>query len=1111
MQIDRLTHASISTLFRGYDPIAHDEIEVVFAGRELGQGPVERLLGYLRSATARRSNGKAPIITNSLDVAVSIPTRLGPVRVTLVGGDDQLRGALQGTDNAWSMATMMHKRKTRPSVEVHEHRLRVNMKREEPVSDAEEVAACMKEARQRTTGRKLYRLKHRFSFCAADPRFRYDITGVRQISSPLATWEEICAVPETYEVECEFVGDSASYHTTVTTQNVKEATKVYDDLASAMLKCFSVVLKVLDDTDKLMTVSQRESVLTQFLSLMYPEDQGAWTPQVASNTVQPRFLPGLKPTTLEQHHLLGAVGLQLRKGQQPSKNAGKHHIIDCDDLIEEDTPTLSPVVGVPYTVTDKADGVHRILFIASDGCVYTLAIDGFVSLRDTGMSVKSNGRGSSSIMDGEFIPGDATRASMFAIYDAFVFEKMDIRSFPLMEVEDNVNSKINNTTHPSHNQHSSKPIKSRVTSRLKACELVVSSIASNGKDHDQTLKVILKKFYRYEGTMDGLTTCCAKVIARSDANNFPYKIDGLIFTPAEWPMGAGEAGGPPKSNGGWQAAMKWKPPDQNSIDFLVRIIPGQVVSRNNSTYSLANLFVGYDPAKWDPVTTLALITDKATHAVRKASGSYLERLFGVPGESPHQSGLHVCHLRVDEIDGKLKCASGEEILESTIIEFAYDTSLPNDVPHSFRWVPLRARPDKTQIYVASGGEIAGTANDVRSALGIWTSILAPITEDVMCGRSALRRVKDVVPGDTKTTAYYVKKIRPGSGGMPSMRNFHNWVTSTDLIMRTKSNTTRSIFDIGCGRGGDLHTWRKLGVTRVLGVDKSREGIVDPESGANVRILEEKRRNGRRGEVTIPMPRIVLLPIDASIPIDAMQIDGMDSESGDRQVAQVVWSIIDSSSVKDDRLRKYHGFASNGGFDVVSCQFAVHYFFQNPSTLRAFATNVAKHLRHGGYFVGSCMDGHLVDKALGDKSCIQGVTDGKVIWRIQRLYEKSQFNTSTPSMDSTGLRIKVYVETIGQTIEEYLVDYRLLNLAMSEVGLFPPNEAQLNDLGLSASDVVNGTSTFEASFGRLRALAQDHDVMDKRAKNALNMTDDEKAFSFLNRWFVFVKADKSMRR
>lgn len=104
-----------------------------------------------------------------------------------------------------------------------------------------------------------------------------------------------------------------------------------------------------------------------------------------------------------------------------------------------------------------------------------------------------------------------------------------------------------------------------------------------------------------------------------------------------------------------------------------------------------------------------------------------------------------------------------------------------------------------------------------------------------------------------------------------------------------------------------------------------------------------------------------------------------------------------------------------------------------------------------------------------------------------------------------------MQTIGQAVDEFLVDYRLLRAAMAEVGLVPPDAQQLSQLGLDDEDSLDGTCTFDSSFARMQRLnTAGKTGGDKHVLTALGMTDDEKAFSFMNRWFIFVKSDRASR-
>ena len=53
--------------------------------------------------------------------------------------------------------------------------------------------------------------------------------------------------------------------------------------------------------------------------------------------------------------------------------------------------------------------------------------------------------------------------------------------------------------------------------------------------------------------------------------------------------------------------------------------------------------------------------------------------------------------------------------------------------------------------------------------------------------------------------------------------------------------------------------------------------------------------------------------------------------------------------------KRYGVAKNG-YDIVSNQFSIHYFFQNKNTFYNFIRNLNENCKIGGHLIGACYDG-----------------------------------------------------------------------------------------------------------------------------------------------------------
>ena len=82
-----------------------------------------------------------------------------------------------------------------------------------------------------------------------------------------------------------------------------------------------------------------------------------------------------------------------------------------------------------------------------------------------------------------------------------------------------------------------------------------------------------------------------------------------------------------------------------------------------------------------------------------------------------------------------------------------------------------------------------------------------------------------------------------------------------------------------------------------------------------------------------------------------------------------------------------------GFNVVSCQFAIHYFFENQETLYTFLQNVSENCREGGYFIGTSYDGRHIFNALKDKDIGDSIYEYKDSrkFKIRKGYEQETFN------------------------------------------------------------------------------------------------------------------------
>jgi hypothetical protein len=191
-----------------------------------------------------------------------------------------------------------------------------------------------------------------------------------------------------------------------------------------------------------------------------------------------------------------------------------------------------------------------------------------------------------------------------------------------------------------------------------------------------------------------------------------------------------------------------------------------------------------------------------------------------------------------------------------------------------------------------------------------------------------------------------------------------------------------------------------------------------------------------------------------------------------------------------------------GFNVSSCQFAIHYFFETMTKLQNSLRNVAECTKLGGYFIGTCYDGKEMFRMLSRTKTGDGVSiydgDNKV-WEVVKDYEQDNFDDDSSCV---GYQISVFQDSINKMFPEYLVNFTYLTRLMENYGFKLLSREEANVIGLP-----NGSGLFGELFSRMT-----NDI--KRKKNgaidfgeAANMNSYEKKISFLNRYFVFKKIRK----
>jgi hypothetical protein len=760
----------------------------------------------------------------------------------------------------------------------------------------------------------------------------------------------------------------------------------------------------------------------------------------------------------------------------------------------------SPNIRQEFTVTDKADGIRNLLYINSIGRIYLINTN--MNVIFTG-AITLNEDSFNSLLDGELILHDKIGQfiNLYAAFDIYYLNKIDVRpfSFILPETEKNISKarinllkKLITTLHPVSIENM------KISEKESNIKSLVSKF-KNSNEFISPIRIECKKFYPENPVNGNIFSGCNEILTKSSNNLFEYTTDGLIFTPAFTGVGSnkiGEAG--PLTKITWEYSFKWKPPKYNTIDFLVttvKSINGEdvikpifedginvMLNTQLNEYKIVQLrctFIegdkkhGYLNPCQDVIDDI--LPEYINFEDKKIKKNKAQPVQFYPTK-PYDPEAGICNIMLRNDDNNVKQMFTEEnevFEDNTIVEFSYEL----DNEKGWRWIPLRVRYDKT-AELRQGQPNYGNAYHVANSN--WQSIHNPITEDMM--RTGFNIPELLVDEDV----YYNKSSEKFKTN--SLKDFHNLYVKKMLI-KSVSKKGNTLVDFACGKGGDLPKWIDAKLSFVFGIDVSKDNLENRLDGACARFLSLKQTNKI-------MPYALFVNGNS-----AYNIKNGSAMLNDKAI-QITKAVFGIGSKETDQIGK--GVArqygkGQDGFNVSSCQFALHYFFENPDTLQGFLRNVSECTQLNGYFIGTAYDGFEIFNILKKKSpgeSVQIVEDGKKVWEITKMYNSNIFDDDSSSL---GYKIDVYQESINQVISEYLINFDYLNRILEDYGFKLIDRTEAQTLGLP-----EGTGLFSELFVNMLEEIKKNKFKAKDYKEAPNMTSFEKKISFLNRYFVYKK-------
>jgi hypothetical protein len=869
--------------------------------------------------------------------------------------------------------------------------------------------------------KKVFRLIKRTTFIHPEMPIRVDLSVVRSsslnkrgyfISEYTLDKSNVFSNPVSYEIEIEVLKDRASR-----------------EQFPKILKSVQIILSALQGSNFPISRPEQFDVLKEY----YVSVNGS----TASDEirVKPKHFVGPSPISLQLENI-------QKVEEKDAVNNIRHN----------------------YTVTEKADGIRKLLYVSrkNDGKVYL--IDQNMNVQFTGLKTDKREL-MNSLFDGEHIINNKLGEfyNVFACFDIYIRDGEDVRALPFYEAN---NPKVRHAL---------------MINTIKALN------ASYEKKNAGALKIATKNFYMGEG--DEIFERCRNILKDIEDGRFEYITDGLIFTPKDKGVGGDVVSNVKKT---WESMFKWKPPEFNTIDFLVSTkkndqqndYVGSIFTEGTSTLKGADILqykslilrVGFDERKHGFLNPCEdVIEDKLPSYKENLDDEDTYKPIPFYPTKPYDPNACKCSIVLTEgaygVFHMMTEDKTETFEDDTIVEFRYDKTKET----GFNWIPIRVRYDKTAEYKA-GGKNYGNAYHVAES--VWRTIHDPITTEMI---STGKGIPDVVGDDD---VYY---NRSGDSKTRSLRDFHNLYVKRKLIMSVGHPGNRLI-DLTVGKGGDFSKWIASKLSFVFGLDIARDNIENRLDGACARYLNYKK-------TTKAVPDALFVHANSGINIRSGEACFTDKG---REIVRAVFGEGPKDEKKLGRgVYKNYGKGDNG-FNVVSCQFALHYFFETGTMLHNFLRNVSECCKMGGYFIGTCYDGHsvfnMLEKKKQGESVVQQI-DGKKIWEVVKQYD---IDVLPNDATCVGLGIDVYQESINKTFREYLVNFDYLDKLLKDYGFEKASYGESKGMGGKA------VGTFQDCYDMMRHEINREPETEKEYGRAMDMRSAERTVSYLNNYFIYKK-------
>ena len=763
---------------------------------------------------------------------------------------------------------------------------------------------------------------------------------------------------------------------------------------------------------------------------------------------------------LQRETILNRYGSLTKQKQHFKKFIGPQPI-----TLNHENLLLSNDINIikGYAVTEKADGIRCLLFITD----YTgYLITSKMEIIPTGLKFPDiNGQW---LLDGEYITknkdGDDLEDNLYMIFDIYYSDTNAVYKYFWINSDEKPSrlKEINRFRDLIKNQMRSELYNIRIG--IKEYEYGTTELCDPAEDRDK-FNVQFKSIFEK----------CKTILNKT--SSFEYFIDGLILMPIYLGVKGSKLNPSPNDIGGtWDYNFKWKPPEENTIDFKVLT---EKVSQNSKldkvhpfndeddilrTYKKLYIINGYDEEKdinlnfWMKILTGDKPSKENT------------QLFNPPDT---KENVGITNILLE--DNKMLCLkTKEQIKDGDIVEMRYN---PNGL-NGMIWEPLRLRNDKTN------------PNYKSVADNVWKTIINPITNNTIEGKEYdLKQIKKSVKLSVDT-GYYISNNRSIETSI--LTKLHNYI-KTSLINGVCSLFKMNIqyMDLSCGRGGDVDRYVNPNnkIKFIFGLD------IEDTNEASRRYFYKQANN-----------KAVFLQYNTSKNIKSAEQPKINKHS--KIMIDILYGLKKYGSEPYKQIYKDYKNIAKNKFQVVSSQFTLHYYLENEETFNGFLTNVEENIDKNGYFIATFYNGNKLFDLLKDKEGIEYTNKtGDKVYEIKKKYDLEKFQyDSEDTSNMFGNRIGVYMDSIGQEFDEYLVNMDFLIDSFKKRGmeLVTPN-SKLNIFNKSNFE-IDGVGSFDKIIGNLNTMSKKDQLLKTNYKGAINITKDDKLklLSGLNVYVIFQK-------